>query len=147
MQCTKAIYPHSKYNYVTCTKLVEKFADENPSASNDSGTNNNSLQSGDITNSIQDTTKTASPIVSEVAKGIIDAVTNATQEGINSEVTMTAMETKDTVVAAATDMIEQVKQEHECNKTSLHITIGILVTIVIGLIAYIVYQQMKNKQQ
>ena len=27
MQCNKTIYPHSKYNYVTCTKFVERFSD------------------------------------------------------------------------------------------------------------------------
>lgn len=27
MHCTKTTYPHSKYNYVTCSKSVERFSD------------------------------------------------------------------------------------------------------------------------
>ncbi len=212
MQCTKAIYPHSKYNYVTCTRLVEKFSDGDnsgiPATVNSTGSSSSGIScsctgdasgndafslsckctrvgsdsstiSGATTGTDTSTTTgtgtgtdtgattgtdtgatTGTGITTSAPKeGFADLMTNPSQEtivaaakdianvaqaAVSTEVPMAA---KAAVIAGVSDLAEQVKQEHECNKTTLHVTIGILVTIVIGLVAYIVYQQMKNKQQ
>ena len=75
-------------------------------------------------------------------QNVIPEITNGAVQNIIPEIPNGA------VVTNAIDNIQQSLQEDSaCNKTPLHITIGILVTILIGLVAYIVYQQMKNKQQ
>jgi hypothetical protein len=206
MQCNKAIYPHSKYNYVSCTRLVENFSEgttgtPDPSKTTDnttttntgtdsnSGTTSNGTSTGTSTgtsngtssgNSLncslsgdtssgnfsltcsrpktaegfadvlplattaQEAMATAGQGIAGAAQGVAGAAQGAAQGLANAVVPMAA---KAAAVTGVSDLINQVKQDKECNKTTLHITIGVLVTVLIGLVAYIVYQQMKNKQQ
>jgi hypothetical protein len=43
MKCTKTIYPHSKYNYVSCTNFVERFGETSSTDATDSSTTNNTM--------------------------------------------------------------------------------------------------------
>jgi hypothetical protein len=191
MQCSKAIYPHSKFNYVSCTRLVENFSETSsgtPTGSNSSNNTATGSTTGSTTNvtpnsgSISSVTSSGNNGIScsctgdassnnsfslsctctrKVNEGFADVMAippsaqdamAAAGKGIASAAqglasTVGPMATKAAVATGVSDMVNQLKKENECNKTSLHITIGVLVTVLIGLVAYIVYQQMKNKQQ
>lgn len=174
MQCTRQIYPRSKFNYVSCTKLVEKFTEmgTGPVTTNNNLTGNincsctkNSSSNNKFSSSCSCTRKTT--------EGFVDVMTNPSQQMGNAiaerlvdaiaelpiaELPIAELPgaTNGEIVSSLTDLdqqpasdltLESNQNTNTCNKTSLHITIGVLVTIIIGLVAYIVYNQMKNKQQ
>ncbi len=213
MQCNKAIYPHSKYNYVTCTKLVETFADSNPptpgsgiscsckgdgssgdsfsltcSCTRTSSDSNNATGNGTtgtgttgtgttgtgttgtgttgttgttgnvcptgvtecfadvmpLATTAQEAMNTAGQGIAGAAKGAAQGIADAAQGIAGAAMPMAA---KAAAAVGVSNLMNQANEEDECNKKPLQITVGVLVLILLGLISYIIYQQMKNKQQ
>ncbi len=189
MQCTKRVLPHSKFNYVKCTrKQKESFVDILPETTNldakaavmEMAQNAVSEMPGTVANAVSEMPGTVANAVSEMPGTVANAVSempgtvanavsempgtvaNAVSEmptlakaavvgladGITDSVTDMSKMAKAGVIGLvkssdSTDMTVPM-DETSCNKKNLHITIGVLIMIILVLISYIIYKQMKS---
>ncbi len=161
MQCTKRVSPHSKFNYVKCTrKQRESFVDILPETTNlgakvavmEMAQNANAVSEmpGTVVNAVSEMPGTVANAVSEMptlaktavvglADGITDSVADMSKmakAGIIGLVKSSdSTDTTNTTVPI---------DDTSCNKKNLHVTIAILIMIILGLISYIIYKQMKS---
>jgi len=148
MQCTKTTYPHSKYNYVTCSKSFEGFIDTSTNL-NVPSTGVNQMQpmvaavSAELQGGNQMQMSSMQPMVKPVSPEL--------QAGVN-QMQMSSMQPMVKPVSAVTSELQGVNQMQNptvsncdiCDKTSLYYTIGVLVILLIILIGYTIYQSGKN---
>lgn len=150
MQCTKRVSPHSKFNYVKCTrKQRESFVDILPETTNlgakvavmEMAQNANAVSEmpGTVANAVSEMPTLAKTAVVGLADGITDSVADMSKmakAGIIGLVKSSdSTDTTNTTVPI---------DDTSCNKKNLHVTIAILIMIILGLISYIIYKQMKS---
>jgi len=131
MHCTKTTYPHSKYNYVTCSKSVERFSDT-PTNLTVPSTGVNQMPMSSMPPMVK-------PVSAELQGGV-NQMPMSSMQPIVAAIPMVA------AVSAELQGVNQMQNPtvDECDKTSLYYTIGVLVILLIILIGYTIYQSGKN---
>ncbi len=183
MQCTRRVFPHSKFNYVNCTrKQRESFVDILPETTNlgvkaavmelAQNANTVSEMPGTVANTVSEMPGTVVNAVSEMPGTVANTVSEMPGTVVNAVSEMPAL-AKAAVTGLADDITDSVADmskiakagviglvkssditdttnttvpidDTSCNKKNLHITIGVLIMIILGLISYIIYKQMKS---
>ena len=136
MQCTKTIYPHSKYNYVTCTNSVERFSD----------TPTNLIVPPTDIKEMQTIVKPVSAVTAEL-QGVKEMQMSSMQPIVKpvSVVSVVTAELQGVIANSIKEMQNPTVADCDiCDKTSLYYTIGVLVILLIILIGYTIYQSGKN---